>query len=238
MDGPSVPPGTLPPTCLLTSPGMPSDSLSAMPYRTIVASDVALLTFPPNDAVFQRAAHDTLATRPSIGPDELERALRGVYARAIVRERDPLASFGGRAWYVYRDGRYSPFTAARWWEDPDAASIVVGADGRYLDASQAALGLLGVDLDGLRSQEPGAFTTPEVREILPWVRQLLIDTGELHSTSILRPADGRPDAPVEYRFERDGDGPGRHRATIRPIPLAAVAVAVEGSEPAGAPGSA
>ena len=68
---------------------------------------------------------------------------------------------------------------------------MLGPDGRYLDANEAALGLLGVDLDGLRAREPGSFTTPEVRETLPWVRQLLIDTGELHSTSILRPADGR-----------------------------------------------
>ena len=200
-----------------------------MPYRSIVASDVALLTFPPNDAVFHRAAHDTLATRPAIGPDELERALRRVYVRAIVREREALASFGGRAWSVYRDGRYSPFATIHWWLHPAAAAIVVGSDGRYLDASGAALELLGIDLDGLRAAEPGTFTTPEVREILPWVRQLLIDTGELHSTSILRPADGRPDIPIEYRFVRDGDGPGRHRAVIRPIPLEAVATGLDDS---------
>ena len=58
-------------------------------------------------------AQDVLAAHPEIGPHDLEQALRPVYAQAIVRERDALASFGGRAWYVYRDGRYSPFAATR-----------------------------------------------------------------------------------------------------------------------------
>ena len=36
--------------------------------------------------------------------------VRSLYPHAVVRSRDPLASLAGNAWYVYRDGRYSPFS--------------------------------------------------------------------------------------------------------------------------------
>ena len=41
--------------------------------------------------------------------------------RAVVRSREPLASLAGTAWYVYRDGRYSPFAMGALVGRPTAA---------------------------------------------------------------------------------------------------------------------
>jgi hypothetical protein len=48
--------------------------------------------------------------------------------------------------------------------------------------------------------------------------QLLRDTGELHSLSVLRSRNDRPDAAVEFHFVKDGAGPGRHVSALRLVP--------------------
>jgi hypothetical protein len=195
-----------------------------MPYRSVTVRGVALLCFPPGDAVFSSMAGRMLTSAPKKDPLELERALRRIYERSVVRARDSLASMVGPAWYVYRDGRYSPFVdAERWWEDPATARVVLSDDGRYLDGTPAALKMLGIDTDALLSARAGDFAVPEYREIVPWIIQLLRDTGELHSTSMMRPRKG-PDLAIEYHFTRDGDGAGRHVSAMRPVPVEAVKI--------------
>jgi PAS domain-containing protein len=195
-----------------------------MPYRSLVVRGVVLLCFPPSDDVFAAAARRLLELSSARDPVALERELRQIYPRAVVRMRDAMASMTGPAWYVYRDGRYSPFVdTTPWWDDPSAARLVLLDDGRYADANEAAMALLGVDLEGLRSATAGDFTVPEFRQMVPWIFELLRDTGELHSTSMLRPR-GRPEQPIEYHFVRDGDGPGRHVSIIRSVPVEAVRV--------------
>jgi PAS domain S-box-containing protein len=193
-----------------------------MPYRSVTVRGVALLCFPPGDEVFSSMAGRMLTAASKKDPLELERALRPIYGRAVVRARDSLASIPGAAWFVYRDGRYSPFVdAERWWEDADVARVVISDDGHFLAGSPAALEMLGIETNALLSAKAGDFAVPEYREIVPWIIQLLRDTGKLHSTSMMRPRNG-PDLAVEYHFTRDGDGAGRHVSAMRPVPIEAV----------------
>ncbi|HEX5828729.1 MAG TPA: PAS domain-containing protein [Candidatus Limnocylindrales bacterium] len=193
-----------------------------MPYRAITVHDVIVLSFPPNDEVFGRPARTIVRERPDAAPADLEAALRESYLRAVVRARDAVVNFGAeRVWYAYRDGRYSPFVRTRWWEDPAAATVII-EDGRYLDANDAALTLMGVDLEGLRSAQPGDFTTPGYRAIVPWLLKLLEDAGELHSVSMLLPRGAGTPTPVEFHVRRDQASTGRIPSCFRVVPADAV----------------
>lgn len=193
-----------------------------MPYRSVTQGGITLLCFPPQDLAFARIASSQLAELEPPTPDGLQAVLAATYPRATVRAREPIAGLGeGQAWYAYRDGRYSPFADEDpWWESPDVASLVIDTDGRYVDASPAALDLLGLDLDRLRTMVTGELTDAAVRPTVTWLWALLEDVGELHSTSILLTPDGRH-LPVEYRIVRGGAGEGRTISYLRPVPLEA-----------------
>jgi len=187
-----------------------------LPYTSVIVRDVALLCFPPDDAVFSAFVRRTFGQLAGDSPADLQPELRSLYPRAVVRSREPLASLAGTAWYVYRDGRYSPFVdGPPRWAEPTAARVVSDDAGCYVDANQPALDLLGVSLEELRRSRAGDFTPPVYGAEAPWILQLLRDTGELHSISMLRSRKDEPDAAVEFHFEKDAAGPGLHVSTLR-----------------------
>jgi PAS domain-containing protein len=192
-----------------------------LPYRSVTTAGVTLLCFPPHDRAFLETALHLVAAGEASSPAGLEDILRRLYPRVVVRARDGLAAMGGgeQAWYVYRDGRYSPFAEdPDWWRDPNEARLTVDDQGRYLDANDQALELLGVDLAGLRSASPGAFTAAESRERIPWLLALLEEVRVLESTAVLVPLDGRERLRIQYRLMLDEDGEGRHVSVMRAIP--------------------
>ena len=81
-----------------------------MPYTSVIVRDVALLCFPHDDVVFSALSRRRSRSLRAMLPSDLQRDVRSLYPHAVVRSRDPLASLAGNAWYVYRDGRYSPFS--------------------------------------------------------------------------------------------------------------------------------
>jgi PAS domain-containing protein len=190
-----------------------------LPYTSVIVRDVALLCFPPDDAVFGAFVRRTFGELAGDAPADLQPKVRSLYPRAVVHPREALASLAGTAWYVYRDGRYSPFSdGPRWWDEPTAARVVIDDAGCYLDANPPALELLGVSLEELRGSRAGDFTPPAFGAEVPWIMQLLRDTGELHSLSMLRSRNDEPDAAVEFHFVKDAAGPGRHVSTLRFVP--------------------
>jgi PAS domain-containing protein len=209
-----------------------------MPYRSVTRDGVTLLCFPPHDLVFAGHAAHTLGTLDRADPGALQAALQAAYPGAVVRARESLAALGGGvAWYAYRDGRYSPFTEAdRWWEADDVAYLVIDAEGRYVDANQPALELIGMDITALRSMSTGELTDPAARPTVTWIWALLEDVGTLHSTSILVTPEGRR-VPVEYRLVRDGMSEGRSVSFLRRVPIDAVAASdpVASPDPVAAP---
>lgn len=192
-----------------------------MPPPSVTSGGIALLCFPPYDRTFAAHAERRLAGLSQPDPDALQASLRPIYPRATVRPRESLAAFRpDEAWYVYRDGRYSPFSEAEaWWEDPAAAWIDVDDSGDYVDANDAALDILGVTLDELRGLRSGDLSDPAASDIVEWTRAVVLETGVLHSTTILRARGDRPRQAVEYRLVTGDPGSGRHRSHMRPIPV-------------------
>ena len=188
-----------------------------MPYSSITTQGIVLLCFPPGDVALRRKATEMLATFDEPGPGALESALRQIYPRVVVRERVDVAGFGDRGWYVYRYGRVSPFGGDRWWAQPDAARVVVALDGAYVDANNAALELLGITRADLATARSGDFTSRDHRDNVPWLQQLLLDTGEVHSTSVLRRRTGEY-VDVEYHLEPDPAFPGQLISAFRELP--------------------
>jgi PAS domain S-box-containing protein len=156
---------------------------------------------------------------PSVGrrPRRSGRSTGRDRLRVVVRERVDVAGFGDRGWYVYRDGRVSPFGGDRWWAEPDAARVVIAHDGAYVDASDAALELLGITRADLATARAGDFSSPAHRDNVEWLQQLLLDTGEVHSTTILRRATGE-DVDIEYHLEPDSAVPGQWISAFRELP--------------------
>ena len=203
-----------------------------MPYSTLVVRSVVLLCFPTSDVVFATLVRRTFESSTTNDPTGLQQQVRAFYPRAIVRAREALASFGGSAWYVYRDGRYSPFgRGRRWWGDAGTARMVLNDDGRYLEANDAMVQLLGISSAELMTQAAGSLAVPEYGSAIPWILQLLRDTGELHSTGTIRPRDGRPELAIEFHLTKDAAGPGRHVSWMRAVPAEAAAPSVADPSP-------
>ena len=195
-----------------------------MPYRGITTRGITLLCFPAQDAVLATIASRHAASLQDPTPTALQALLRDGYPQAIVRPREPFAALhGGAAWYVYRDGRYSPFASddEQWWEAEGCAFIVIEPEtGNYLDANEAAAALVGMDPETLLSMRSGDLVDPAARETLPWVWSLFGDVGVLHSTTMLRTPDGRRVA-IEYHMVRDVDDHGKTVSYMRAAPLEA-----------------
>jgi hypothetical protein len=64
--------------------------------------------FPGDDGSFRARAEALLKSSALDDPGELQKQLRRVYPRAVVRKQHSLAAMGDgrRIWYVYRDGQY------------------------------------------------------------------------------------------------------------------------------------
>jgi PAS domain S-box-containing protein len=193
-----------------------------VPYRSVTHAGVTLLCFPPYDQVLARLAGQRLDGLVDPTPEALQASLRTTYPQVVIRPRESIAALGGgTAWYVYRDGRYSPFgDDGPWWETPGVARIEIDAEGRYIGANAAALELIGVDLATLRGMRTGDLTVPATRPTVAWFWQLLEDVGELHSTSILATPDGR-EVPVEYRLVRGSAPDDVSVSYMRAIPAEA-----------------
>lgn len=98
------------------------------------------------------------------------------------------------------------------------ATIVVDAEGRYVDASPLALELLGVDLLTLRARQPGAFKDPATGPIDEARRADLIAAvpGGLLGETTIRRTDGSTFR-ARFTLVPHPDRPGFLIATIEPV---------------------
>jgi PAS domain S-box-containing protein len=183
--------------------------------------DLTVVTFPADDAVFaERVAElveDPLAARDDVA-SVLEARLRRVHPRVGTSFREPMAGFGDRVLYVFRDGSpLSAFSDHGWASHADTARVVTDATGRYVDANAAAEELFGVSRDEILGARAGTFTRPDDRigdaDAL-W--GALAKHGRLHSLAVLTCPDGSEES-VEFITVLDADGPGRNVTSLRRV---------------------
>ena len=192
-----------------------------MPYTSITMGGVALLCFPHWDPVFAGEVRRRFGELQASTPEALEERLRRTFPLAVVHARDDLASFVGTAWYVYRDGRYSPFSQPTAWWRTSTPRLILADDGAYLDATDPAL---SPPRGEPRRAPRGAFGRLHDAGVpgdVPWVLQLLRDTGELHSMSMLRPHGGDRTSPSSTTSPVTGTawvGTSRRSVSSRPRP--------------------
>jgi PAS domain S-box-containing protein len=180
---------------------------------------IRLLCFPHVDDVFGAWADRLLLDMGdgAVDPARFEEALRATFPAAVVRPREPIASLGAEhVWYVYRDGRYSPYADDPWWERADAMWLEIAPDGRYVDVSDSFLASTGYDRDQVLAMQTGDLTDRAFRTVVPWIWEILETSGVLHSTSVLVDAVGHR-VPVEYRLVRLAHGGARSH--MREVPL-------------------
>jgi len=171
---------------------------------------VRIAVFPKDDEALRAHAEAIL---PDVGdPSECERRLRSVFPAVAVREQVPLASMGGRRWYVYRDGSALTATQEQGWDSPGTGTLFISRDGRYLAADQTAADIYGVPLQAIPGARVGAFTRHEGNdEGGRRAFERLAETGTLSSTAVVLTPDGR-EWPIRYRIDVDGDA---YRMLIR-----------------------
>ena len=181
-------------------------------------SDVTVTTLPVADAAFR--VHVDLAMQrlgtPSVAA--LQAEIRKAYPRAAVRPGDPLGSLGAAArWYVYRDGGGAPARADDdWWVDGSLPTTVVGDDGRYLDANDAAAALFGVSKAAIVGAATGSFTRHESDPALAArLIEVLRRAGELRSTAIVLRSGG-DEVPIEFHMSRLPGERRQYRTVMRP----------------------
>jgi PAS domain S-box-containing protein len=185
---------------------------------------ITAVTFPADDVVFGERVRELLEgplveiTDEEDLVEELIDRLRAVFPRVATRFRDPLAGFGDRPLYVFRDGTArSSLDGDAWIRDSATARVVTDPSGSYIDANPAAEQLFGAKRAEILATRAGAFTRPDTRiEDAEALWRALATNGRLHSLGVVRCRDGRELA-VEFVTIRDGDGEGRNVTYLRPV---------------------
>jgi PAS domain-containing protein len=111
-----------------------------------------------------------------------------MFPRVLVKERQ--LSGEEPAWYVYRDGRWTPPDEAEWWTTDDLPRVVVSLDGWIHEANQPARGLLGIPP---RDREPRFFTdfvAPGTLDDSQSLFNVVASGHDLTATVLLKPAGG------------------------------------------------
>jgi PAS domain-containing protein len=181
------------------APPTSDDSAGAMDIK----DPVALTLFPHEDDAFRAHAETIFGSVRDAA--ELEGRLRSVYPAVTVREQDGVARLGRRRWYVYRDGSPLVHSSSRDWDCEGVGTMLIGRDGRYRSADQAAADVFGVPVDAIPGARIGAFTKHEGSdEGGQRAFELLAQTGSLCSTAVVRTPQG-DEWPIEYRIDVEGD---------------------------------
>ena len=180
---------------------------------------VSLRVFPKDDDSFRAEAEAAYTVAST--PDSLQHALRERYPAAVVRPREDIADpgFGPDVWYVFRFGSARPREA--WWTKGDHPWAILDDRRRFVDLSPSLAEIVEAPVDAIVGQPVEAFSNPDdptaLADLEALWRQFLI-AGRLDATLRFRRLDGTA-REIEYHLVANGGGRGRHRVTVRELPM-------------------
>jgi hypothetical protein len=157
-------------------------------------------TIPSADAAFR--VHVDRIRADVASPAELERRLRRIFPRVIVRERK--LSGEPPTWYVYRDGAWLSSDAGDWWQQPSMPRVVVSASGFMVEANATAAGLLGIDAASPDLYHFTDFILPGTLQDAQALFDVVQRGHDLTATIRLRPLSGDVIAVDVHASPRDG----------------------------------
>jgi PAS domain-containing protein len=139
----------------------------------------------------------------------LQARLRRMFPRVLVRER--ALSSESPAWYVYRDGAWTPPLAGPWWDEPRLPRVAVGTDGWVLEANPAARSLFGILEPELGARHFTDFIAPGTLEDSQALFAVVAAGHELTATALVKPSNGPVIATDIHAESRDGKLVGTFR---------------------------
>ena len=143
-------------------------------------------SIPSSDRAFRTYVLSVLASDET--PADLERRLRRLFPRVVVRER--AISGEPRAWYVYRDGRWRPPDEVAWWNLPGTPRVVVSHDGWITEVNALGLSLLGLTPSDIGARHVTDLVAPWTAGDVLGVLATVLAGHDLDATVLLRPASG------------------------------------------------
>ncbi len=167
-----------------------------------LTADFRLITIPASDAAFREHVTRLQAMAAAAAPHELERRLRSLFPRAVVRARE--LSNEPPTWYVYRDGGWSSSLTGPWWEQPGLPRITVSGTGWLVSASATARSILGIHSDELPERHFTDFIVPGTLNDSLALLQVVGEGRDLTATVLLSSAAGDVIA-VDMHATRNGD---------------------------------
>src|SRR5919197_5875535 len=147
-----------------------------------------LITIPSSDRAFREHVRNVRTTASPDTPEELERRLRQIFPRAVVRDRN--LSGEEPAWYIYRDGQWRPTTSGAWWTDKAVARVVVSRERWLMSANPTAAGLLGGAPEQVQIHHFTDFVVPGTLEDSISLFRIIDQGSDLDATVLLRPTTG------------------------------------------------
>jgi PAS domain S-box-containing protein len=125
---------------------------------------VSVKTFPSHDSAFAEHVARAREERGAWDAEWVVARIRAAYPDATATQASALAALAPETerWYVYRDGSSRAFPHdPSWADDESLPRAVVGPDGRYVDANDAAAALFGADREQIIGRRVGSFTAHE-----------------------------------------------------------------------------
>jgi PAS domain-containing protein len=148
-----------------------------------------LSTVPSSDLVFRRVVEWTIEEYAGSSPEELTAALRPVFPRVTVLERQSEAN--ETELFAYRDGPVQGTPGSRWWEAEGVAVHRISKEsGRLTYVTPAWAKLMLTDVESLVGRHFTEFVTPVMRPMARILFRLLRERHEIETQAAVQRPDG------------------------------------------------